>query len=170
MKMCISDVIFTKVGYLDHTTKKDTMEGGGGNERIIDALNERLEEHDNSRKKVQEMLHGICDKMRKEIDEMEEKVLEELEVKFTDEDTSLQSTLNELRTLMGTEGAEKMNLSEMAMKAKAKLLTSQSYDLERRPAGEGELSVIYGLRTERRLCLEYAEMAKPWDIRVTNIT
>ena len=145
------------------------MEEEGENEKIIDALNERLEEHDNSRKKVQEMLHGICDKMRKQIDEMEEKVLGDLEEKFTNEDTRLQDALNEFRTYVGTEGAENRNILEAARKARAKLLVAQTYEIKSRPAEGGELSVLYGLSTERRICLEWAEMAKPWDLRVTSI-
>ena len=40
-------------------------------ERVVSALRARLNEHDDNRKDVQEMLHTICEEMRKEIKELE---------------------------------------------------------------------------------------------------
>ena len=48
-------------------------------ERVAKALNERLDTHDNNRKEVQDKLHNMCEKWRKEIDVLEEKINSELE-------------------------------------------------------------------------------------------
>ena len=58
-------------------------------EVVVKALNERLDSHDNNRKEVQEKLHNICEKWRKEIDDLEDKINSELETKFKEEDSRL---------------------------------------------------------------------------------
>ena len=39
-------------------------------ERVVKALNDRLDSHDNNRKEVQEMLHSMCEVWKKEIDDL----------------------------------------------------------------------------------------------------
>ena len=52
-------------------------------------LSERLEAHDESRKAAQDKLHEICEGLRAQITEFENKTNEELEEKFTAEDRRL---------------------------------------------------------------------------------
>ena len=58
------------------TSENSTAEAEA--ERVSKALRERLEEHDNNRKEVQEMLHMLCEVWRKEIDDLEERINNEL--------------------------------------------------------------------------------------------
>lgn len=139
------------------------------NERIIDALSERLEKHDTNRKEVQDKLREICDGLRAQIDELEEKINSELEEKFRDEDTNIQSALNELRTCV-RENTDDIRFSKAFGKAKASLVVEQSYALEQDSCGDGKLSSLYKLKTERQILLEWSELNRPQDIRIINIS
>ena len=79
---------------------------------VMKALNERLDSHDNNRKEVQEKLHNICEKWRKEIDDLEDKINSELEAKFKEEDSRLQTALNDLQTVISTEKTKVAEHSE----------------------------------------------------------
>ena len=95
-------------------------------ERIVNALEDRLERHDNNRKEVQEKLCSICEKWRKEIDELEVRVNNELEAKFKEEDSRLQTALNDLQVIIS---ADEEKLTEALQWAKAELLVIQKYNL-----------------------------------------
>ena len=77
-------------------------------------------------KEVQEKFHEVCEKWRKEIDELEDKINSELEAKFKEEDNRLQAALNSMQTSISTEDAK---LTEALQKAKAELLVVQKYSL-----------------------------------------
>ena len=72
-------------------------------ERVVVALKKHIDSHDNSRKEVQEKLHSICEKWRKEIDDLEDKVNGELEAEFRDEDSRLQAALNDLQAAISAD-------------------------------------------------------------------
>ena len=65
-------------------------------ERVVKALRECLDSHDNNRKEVQEKLHSMCEVWRKEIDDLEDKINSKLEAKFKEEDSHFQAALNSL--------------------------------------------------------------------------
>ena len=95
----------------------------------MEALREHLDSHDNSRKEVQEKLHNICKKWRKEIDDLENKINNELEAKFKEEDSRLQATMSNLQSTISTGVAK---TEEALQKAKAELLVVQKYNLSER--------------------------------------
>ena len=65
-------------------------------ERVAEALRERLVCHDTNRKEVQERLHKACEKQRRDVDEMEEKELCELEKRFCEEINRINEELCEV--------------------------------------------------------------------------
>ena len=52
-------------------------------EAVLRALEERIDTHDESRRKVQERLHEVCEKWRKKINELEDRTNSELEERST---------------------------------------------------------------------------------------
>lgn len=66
-------------------------------ELIARLLSERLETHDNSRKVAQEKIHEICDGLKRQIDELEDKINKGIEEVFNKEDNRIQNALNDLR-------------------------------------------------------------------------
>ena len=99
--------------------------------RVTDALSARLDEHDDNRKDIQEKLHATCEEMRKEINELEDKINNELETKFKAEDDRLQKVLGELQALTGDINKHREELSLVIQKAKNELLVKQRYELEK---------------------------------------
>ena len=69
-------------------------------ERVSRALSEHLEEHDENRATLQERFHEACEKLKKEIDDLECRINNELREKFTAEDNRLQTALSDLQTAM----------------------------------------------------------------------
>ena len=63
-------------------------------ESVVKALRDRLEEHDNNRKEVQERLCEKCEKWRKEIDNLEEKANNEVEEGYAKESEELLKALD----------------------------------------------------------------------------
>ena len=57
--------------------------------KVEKVLSERLEAHDESRRVAQDKLHEICEGLRAQITEFENKTNEELKEKFTAEDRRL---------------------------------------------------------------------------------
>ena len=147
-------------------------------ERVVAALSERLEMHDNSRRTVQESLHNACNELRKFIDEMEEGVNRRLEEEFTKEDNRLQSTLNELRECIGAEeegeGGDRNaeHLSDIIQKAVTELLVMQSYELVECEAkeGEGGVSKMFDVKTEKKLVPEWVLMKRPTILNVPKVS
>ena len=66
-------------------------------ERVVKALNKRLNSHNENRKEVQDKLLSVCEGWRKEIDDLEDKINSKLEAKFKEEDRCLQAALNNLQ-------------------------------------------------------------------------
>ena len=64
-------------------------------ERVTKALRERLESHDENRKAIQEKLHRMCEKWRKEIDEQEKKVNCEIEERHSTKIEDIQKALED---------------------------------------------------------------------------
>ena len=144
----------------DKTKSKDTVEV----ERVVSALIERLGCHDENRREVQEKLHSVCEKWRKEIDDLEDKINSELEVRFKEEDSRIQAVLHDLRTV-AAEGND-TNISEALQKAKAELLVVQKYNLKGEN-GSLSLSDRFALSTEKDVYFEWFSTSKPTKLSVT---
>ena len=96
-------------------------------ETVKVALDKRLEEHDENRKVVLEKMHTACDDLKRQIEEMEERLTRELEKKFKAEDNRLQTALHSISSEK-TEGTKE--LSKAMAKAKAELCVKQSYGIK----------------------------------------
>ena len=94
----------------------------------LEALNQRLEEHDQNRRAEQERLLSICSELKRQIDHMEEEINGKLERNFTEEDTRLQTALNELRMVSPGENSED-ETKKAIQKARAELVLKKSYRL-----------------------------------------
>ena len=120
-------------------------------EVVVKALEERLEEHDESRKAVQAELSEFCDGLRRWVNEVERKINSELSVKFEEEDGRLQCALNSVRELSRGDSHGEA-LSKAVRKARAELLVAQSYELKRGAVPDAsrvcELSTTKELRGE----------------------
>ena len=129
---------------------------------VTDALIERLDSHDKNRKEVQEQLHNMCEMWRKEIDDLEDRINSELETKFKEEDSRLQTALNDLQT------ADKESFSEAFQKAKAELAVLQRYDLKE--IEDDEITNFFntlGLSVEKSVDPEWLD--KPRNPKVNKI-
>ena len=133
--------------------------------RVVKALERHIESHDNSRKEVQEKLHTICDRWRKEVDELEDKVSNELEAKFKEEDSCLQSTLNNLQTSIF---AEEAKITEALQKAKGKLLFMQKYQLDK--IDSINFTERLKLNTKKIAMSETLDFSKGRDVKVSNVS
>ena len=130
-------------------------------ESVIAALNERLERHDENRRIVQESLQNACDRMRKQIDEMEESINCRLGKKLTMEENRLQGALCELRKYVGTANEE---FSKAIDDAIYQLLVVQTYELVECNSKKKEESGFlrrYDLKTEKRIAPEWIRLKKP---------
>ena len=97
-------------------------------EEIKNAFSERLEEHNNSRRAVQEEIHCICDELRRQANELEDSFNADLEAKFTSEDTRLQSALNDFMASLKTKDPKKV--ANATRKAKGMLFVKQFYKVK----------------------------------------
>lgn len=141
------------------------------NESIVAALAKRLGEHDDSRRAVQEKLHKVCDGLRKRIDDLEKDINEKLEKVFVEEDSGLQSALNELRTYIATAETNPDELARTVQNAKSKLLVEQTYELIEHTLGDSiDISKMCELKTEKRLSLEWLTLRSPTNLKIVNIT
>ena len=114
-------------------------------EEVINALRDRLENHNENRKSVQERFIEICNNMRKRIDSMEEKFNSELQSKFTSEDERLQYAIHLISKaglLVEKDKAKgEKELADALRKGRAELVVEQSYSIginEKTGPGEGE--------------------------------
>ena len=145
-------------------------------ERVAKALSERLEAYDGNRKEVQEKLHAICDRVRKQVDELEERINKELEEKYVAEDNRLQTALHKLREASRKEDEQNSELKKAIQSGKAKLIVSQShklFGLKKRnrnhktfDADEIEnydinFSTMFELTTEKNTVPEWADINEP---------
>lgn len=132
-------------------------------EEVTEILNERLEEHDNNRKVVQDSLHKILNDLRSQIDEFETRISKELEENFTAEDNRLQSILDDLQ----------MNPSDhrTLKRARAELLMAQSYKITRveEQNSKFDLASLYKLQIEKRFTPETIEKRVPTDLQITKV-
>ena len=90
---CIADpdIVMT-----DTETEEVEVEEEKEGERVVNGLKERLNDLDDNRRRAQESLHEICDKLRREVDEMEARIGLELEAAYRKEDARLQKALHEV--------------------------------------------------------------------------
>lgn len=128
-------------------------------ERFINILRGRIWAHDENRKIVQDKLRKICDSLRAQINELEDRINEELEEKFIPEDNRLQSIFNELRG---------NSTVDVFQKVKAELLVMQSYDITENKERNYDITTFYKLETEECLGTELMEMRKLTNVRVIN--
>ena len=144
---------------------------------VVRALEERIDTHDESRRKVQEKLHEICEKWRRQIDELEEGINSEIEAKFKEEDSHLQAVLSDFRRAMPSEEAK---VTEALRKAKAELLVIRTYQLKeskdnvkpgRKPGSDGTGAFIKTLKLSTKFEIDNKafDMSRPENVDVTGI-
>ena len=134
-------------------------------ERIVNTLEDRIERHDNNRKEVQDKLHNICEKWRKEIDDLEDKINSELDAKFKEEDSRLQAAMNNLQAAIS---ADEAKITEALQRAKAELLVMQKYSLN-----EKETTVFtkrLKLTVSKEVVSEWFDSSKPRDTKVNKVS
>lgn len=137
---------------------------------LLQLLSERLEEHNENRKAVQEKLHAFCDEVRLRVGEMEERINSELEEKFVKEDDRLQTALNELRMVTGTESGEE--ISNAFQRAKAELMIKQTYEIRKfefKTGKEVDFSRLCTLSTDKEILEELLDLKKPSNIKINNL-
>lgn len=131
---------------------------------ILGTLNKRLEDHDDSRKKLQEELGVACSELKKQLDEMYERINSELQVQYTEEDDRLQEMLNRVREFEVTEENNE-EFTKVLQKARADLALMKSYELfQEEPY---DFSSLFTLHTEKKAVNEFIDLEKPEDFRVT---
>ena len=137
-------------------------------EKTIGALNERLEKHDENRRAVQETLHEVCDGLRRQVDEMEERINKKLGEEFTKEDSRLQKALDELRKSMASEdgnddgeGEEREKLLKAIKDAESELLVTQRYELVKCDSSDKGFLTLYELKVEKQTSSGCVNLEKP---------
>lgn len=148
-------------------------------EEILKTLEERLTEHDDNRKAIQERVDEICNELRNKIDKFEEETNNLLREKFTKEDERLQNALTEIQTHMITEEdsdeSKITELTELINKGRIELTKKQSYklkkseDYKKLADDENDLdpSLLYKLEVNVDLIEGWVDLRKPEDLSVT---
>ena len=157
-------------------------------ERVVEALNERLDSHNESRKEIQDKLHEMCEGWKKQIDSLEDKINSDLSKAFTEEDRRLQAALNNLQAAIyaderneGDNSDEKREddgdyenkttstrVAEALQKAKAELLVMQKYDLNERTGYYcSHLSEKLSLTAHKTFDTEWLD--RPNNVKVSNV-
>lgn len=134
---------------------------------IIEALNGRIEKHDDSKNVVQEKLHEVCDRMRKQIDDLELKISSELEENYTKEDEGLQNVLAELHAYTDEENRADPEEAEKAIQsAKNKLIIMQTYKMvEHKFTEEADIPDMLELKVIKQIVPEWIYLKPPTEIR-----
>lgn len=151
-------------------------------EKIINALTERLSEHDENRRTLQERVLLIAQNLREQIQSFEDGTNELLEEKFTKEDERLQNALSEIQSHVISEEesdeAQLEELSEIINKAKIELTKKQTYKIREAPGyfktdGDGiinlDLLERYKLEPEAQLMEGWVDLRKPENLELTKI-
>lgn len=102
---------------------------------MSNCLKERLSSHDDNRARLQEELATKVGKLRRELDELEEHINNNLQVAFTAEDDRLQEILSKINRLLAKneEGNAEKELLAAAAEGRTALLVEQTYALEEAP-------------------------------------
>ena len=118
----------------------------------IDCITSQLQEHfekiHESMTAAQEKLTEICNKRRKEAEELEKRFNGKLEEAFKAEDTRIQEVVKLVKEKIGSENPEEVK--ELTRKAKLTLLKNQKYSLK-----EGDSLDSYDLKVGREAALEF---------------
>lgn len=118
---------------------------------LLDVLEDRLVEHDEQRREIQERVGSECARMRAEIDLLEERINESLEVKFNAEDHRLQVAVNELRGLLVRGKHDGEDVIRVVEHARAELLVLQSYNLSSKFDAPIKLDDMFSLSVSHTL-------------------
>lgn len=140
--------------------------------KFKEALSERLEEHDNNRRDVQEQLKTICNGLRAQINDLEERINCRLEEAFQGEDDRLQSALISVQNAMSPEETDKELATKVIRDARAELLVKQTFALKKQEPTDTDaldLSALYDLEIKREIVQEWLELTKPNNLAITKI-
>ena len=154
-------------------------------EELVEALDRRLDEHNENRMTVQEKNSAICAKLRQRIDELEESVNSATEERFLEEDNCIQEALNDLKTFMlsqeeegeeddDDDGKDELDngrdktLVKLVRNAKHSLFVKQTYGLVKKKGVK--LQNLYELEVKREVLTEWLERTKPAELEVTKFS
>lgn len=118
---------------------------------LLGVLEDRLVEHDEQRKSIQERVGSECARMRAEINVLEERINENLEEKFNAEDQRLQVAVNGLRELLFRGEYDGENALRVVEHARAELLVLQSYNLANKFDAPVKLDDMFSLSVSHSL-------------------
>ena len=132
--------------------------------KIRDSLSERLEEHDNNRRDIQDQLKTICNDFRAQINDLEERINCRLEEAFQKEDDRLQHALMNIQNTMNPEETDKESAAKVIQSARAELLVRQTFSLKKQEPTETDnfnISALYDLEIKKDIVTEWLELTKP---------
>lgn len=150
-------------------------------EKIINALTDRLSEHDDNRRTLQERAERICQNLREQIQTFEDVTNELLGEKFSKEDERLQNALSEIQSRVVSEESDEAQLEELSEainKAKIELTKKQSYKFREAPGyyktnEEGIIDIglleRYKLEPEAELMENWVDLRKPEGLELSKI-
>ena len=140
--------------------------------RVREALGDRLESHDRDRVLIQTRVKEVCDGLRKQIDELEDRINEGIKENFTKEENRLQTVFNEVNTYNPEKaGDNNEELAQLVQKAKAELLVRQTYGIrEPSKSRTSDLRSLYKLEVGKELESEWFDTSKATDLKVTNVS
>ena len=120
-------------------------------------------------------------RIRKQADEMEDRINKELEEKFTAEDNRFQAALHELKVALSLRSEENEKLKKAVQNGRAELLVKQSHKLVEHKARSRNhkcfdvddlekygtnFSKMFELTTEKELAPEWFDINEPENLRV----
>ena len=138
--------------------------------KVSKCLKERLSSHDDNRVRLQEELATKVGKLRRELDELEERISTNLQVAFTAEEDRLQEILSKIDQLLAKN--EESNVEEELLAAAAEgrtaLLVEQTYALEE-SAHEVRLGDLLELKVNEALDADSVLLRErqPKELRLT---
>lgn len=99
---------------------------------VSELISKRLMSHDNNRIRVQEELATRIERLRRELDDLEERINANLQVAYTAEEERLQSALSKINALLSKSEVSNVEkeLSSAATEGRTALLVDRTYTLE----------------------------------------
>lgn len=147
--------------------------GNFNNISIINALCKRLEDHNDNRIAVQEELHSICTQLKKDIDDMENKINAKFQVVFENEDHRLQGLLGDIyRMFNECESNSKKaegEVNELFERIKGDLFVTQNYSLIKTENSTQKYDINVTKDVSSDLLFE-KNLEKIEDVEITSIT
>lgn len=137
-------------------------------ESAADMIRRRIDDHDMNVIQTQANLHEMCNVLRNQIDEIEQKIYTKLNDAYIEEKTKLDQILEEVSLDMADEeDYDTEKIKETLRKAKSILIVKKTYEIK--GTNNTNLDEIYDLNINEVACADDFVPRKPYPPRVVKV-